>query len=803
MGQIPPEADSFQHREVADRLDRQAQDAGTVVVCQVLAGTGGIGKTQLAASYARTARDRGVQVVVWVNAATRAGVVDAYANAAVRLGLAGRDDLDHAARVFLEWAATTDRRWLLVLDDVQAHGDLRGLWPPASPAGTVVVTTRRRDLAPPGLRPSVVEVDLFTDQEADAYLRDRLGGLAADFGQRAALVGELGHLPLALAQAAAYMVQQDIDCGHYRALLAGKLLADTVPQPGDLAEDQRIVSAVWEISIDRADHDRPQGLARPLMQLASVLDPNGIPTAVFTSGTARDYIASHLPDPDGLTDQVTDQVIDQGLRLLHRYSLIDHDRGAVHRQVRIHQLIQRATRENLQSKPDHGPALFAELGQVAAYALLLTWPQIERDELGQVLRANTTALQQAAGTALCTAEDGAHPVLFRAATSLGESGQPTAAMTAYTNLHNTCQQELGPDHPDTLATRNNLACWRGEVGDAAGAAVAFEELLADQLRVLGPDHPHTLATRNNLAYCRGAAGDAAGAAVAFEELLAEFLRVLGPDHPDTLITRGNLASWRGAAGDAVGAAAAFEELLVNQLRVLGLDHPDTLATRSKLAYWRGRAGDAVGAAAALEELLAEFLRVLGPDHPHTLTTRANLAMWRGEVGDAVGAAAAFEELLADQLRVLGPDHPHTLAVGGDLAMWRGRAGDAVGAAIALEELLADQLRVLGPDHSHTLITRGNLASWRGEVGDAVGAAAAFEELLAEFLRVLGPDHPYTLATRSNLAYWRGRAGDAVGAAAALEELLAEFLRVLGPDHPHTLTTRNNLAYWRKAAEEGE
>ena len=71
---------------------------------------------------------------------------------------------------------------------------------------------------------------------------------------------------------------------------------------------------------------------------------------------------------------------------------------------------------------------------------------------------------------------------------------------------------LGPDHPDTLFTRSNLASWRGESGDPAGAAAAFEELLTDYLRVLGPDHPGTLAARNNLAYWRGQAGDPAGAA---------------------------------------------------------------------------------------------------------------------------------------------------------------------------------------------------------------------------------------------------------------------------------------------------
>jgi len=40
----------------------------------------------------------------------------------------------------------------------------------------------------------------------------------------------------------------------------------------------------------------------------------------------------------------------------------------------------------------------------------------------------------------------------------------------------------------------------------------MEELLTDQLRVLGPDHPDTLATRHNLASWRGRSSDPAGAA---------------------------------------------------------------------------------------------------------------------------------------------------------------------------------------------------------------------------------------------------------------------------------------------------
>ena len=721
VGAVPRAADSFQDREVAARLREAAEQDGTVVLTQVLAGMGGVGKTQLAAAYARQAWRDGAGLLVWVNAASRDAVVAAYADATLALGLPGADqeDPERSAQAFLAWAETTTSCWwLVVLDDVRLPGDLNGLWPLAAESaagGQVLVTTRLREAALAGAGRRTVEISVFTVQEARAYLHSVLGDRAPE-DKVDAVAAALGMLPLALAQAAAYIRNADITIGRYLDLLASRLLRDVMPEPGHLTDDHpQIVTATWELSIDQASQARPAGLARPLLQLASVLDPAGIPQQVLSSPPATAYLASALADAgsDLGTAEVDETMVDQALRVLHRCSLIDHDRGSSYREVRVHQLVQRAARENLTTRPgQQDPAPFSVLASAAAGALVAVWPQVERDEFGRVLRANANALQQAAGPALWSHDEGDHRVLFRSATSLGEAGQVTAARDVYSDLCRTALHHLGPDHVDTLTARRNLARWRGEAGDAVGATMAFEDVLANQLRVLGPDSPDTLITRAGLARWRGEAGDAAGAGAVFEEVLADFLRVLGPDHPLTLAACSSLARWRGQTGDAAGAAAATQEVLANQLRVLGPDHIHTLISRLNLAHWRGKAGDPAGAAAATQEVLADRLRVLGPDHPDTLTARAGLAHWRGEAGDAAGAAAVFEEVLADRLRVLGPDHIDTLAARGNLARWRGEAGDAAGAAAVFEEVLADQLRVFGPDHPHTLITHSHLAYWR-------------------------------------------------------------------------------------------
>jgi hypothetical protein len=636
IGAVPRPADCFQDREVADLLEGAAEDGGTVVLTQVLGGTGGVGKTQLAAAYARRAWAEGVGVLVWANAATRDGVVSAYADAALALGLllADRDEPEKSAQAFLAWAETTaDRWWLVVLDDVRSPADMAGWWPPSAESaadGQVLVTTRLRAAALAGDGRQTVQVGTFTESEARAYLHAKLGDRATDPAVADALADDLGCLPLALAQAAAYITNEDIGVQRYRDLLATRLLHEVVPEEGDLTDDhQRIISATWELSIDQADAARPAGLARPVLQLASMLDPAGIPQAVLSSPPALDHLATYLPEQGHVMDEAT---VDAVLRVLHRYSLIDHDRSLTYREVRVHQLVQRATRENLNAQAGLGPDLYAALANTVADALLDLWPEIEQDEFGQVLRANTAALHDSADTALWHQDDGAHRVLFRAANSLADTGQVTAARAAYTDLAATAHDRLRPDHHHTLVACAKLAGLRGEAGDAAGAAAATEELLTDYLRVLGPDHPDTLAARGNLALWRGDAGDAAGAAAAYQDLLTDYLRVLGPDHPHTLAASSNLAGWRGEAGDAAGAAAAYQDLLTDYLRVLGPDHLLTLTARNNLAGWRGEAGDAAGAAAATEELLTARLRVLGTDHPDTLAARNNLAGWREQAG---------------------------------------------------------------------------------------------------------------------------------------------------------------------------
>lgn len=838
VGPVPNGAACFQQRTVAADLDAALAARGTAILtgssAQILSGLGGVGKTQLAAAVARRLRDNAqLDILVWINAQSRSAIVTGYAQIGAEITGVDQADPAYGAAAFLAYLGVATARWLVVLDDLADPSDLDGWWPPATQGGQVIVTTRRRDAS---LRSHgvVLPVGLFTPWEARAYLAEQFAEDPARLDEADDLAADLGYLPLALAQAVAYIFDGDLTCAEYRVRFSDQHNAFAALVSASLPDDYSRPSAIaLTLSVEAADQLAPRGLARPLSVLLSLLNPNGVPIELMSARATVDFLTAVQPNAS-TAEPVTAGVTRDAIACLVRLNLVvlDEDATGNTRSVRVHALVQRSMRD--QTSPD----LLARAARAAADGIVEIWPEIDRDvALAQSLRSNVDALRSHAEGSLWTTE--AHTVLVQAGYSLGSAGLLQAATAYFDQLTTDASWRLGaghrdtllsraysvrwrgesgdaagaaadaevlvadlvgslgPDDPDVLAARSNLARWRGEAGDLRGAIEANRALLADQVRILGADHGETLSTRNNIAHSRARAGDPAGAVAEFEALVDDYSRVLGPQSYRTLTIRGSLARWRGVAGDVPGAVAAYRTLVPDQIAVLGPDHPITMRSRSNLASMIGEGGDVAGAVLGFEELLDDQLRILGSDHPDTLATRGNLASWRGEAGDVGKAVNEFEALAADFARVMGVDHPQTLTGRGNLAYWRQRAGDLSGAAVAFARLLSDRVRVLGADHPDTLWNRANLATLLGDAGDPGAAVQAFQEVLSDRIRVLGADHPETLSTRSSLAFWRAESGDPASAVAEFEAVLGDLVRVCGPDHPATHEAQNRLVLCRQ------
>ncbi|MDH6463104.1 hypothetical protein M2302_003289 [Micromonospora sp. A200] len=681
VGQPPPLASAFQPRRglreqiLAARrrgddivLTQPEDGAGSAAAgTQVLAGGGGVGKSQLAAWFAHDAVEHGTDLLVWVPASSPDQVITTYARAAVRVGVPGADGTDPVADAgaLLEWLHITDRTWLVVLDDITDPAHLTRWWPPHRSTGWTVATTRLQDATLTSSGRQKFDVDVYTEGESLAYLTDRLTNAQLAHlldGSAGDLAAALGHLPLALSHATAYMINQEESCAAYLARYTRReQLAELMPADADPDAYGRPVTVTLLLALDAADTTTPAGLARPALALAALLDPNGHPDTLWTTTAVTDYLTTHRTHNTG--QPVTPDQARKALRLLHRYSLLTHTPTNGPRAVRIHALTARATRETTTTNT-------ATLAHAAADALLHLWPANDHTtpDLTATLRTNTTTLADIAGDLLWHPHG--HPLLYQSGNSLLRAGLPTPATTYWHHMTEQAARLLGDEHPDTLTARANLAASYWQAGRTADAITIEEKVVADRERLLGDDHPDTLTARANLAASYWQAGRTADAITIEEKVLADRERLLGDDHPDTLTARANLASSYHQAGRTTDAITIKEKVVADSARLLGDDHPDTLTVRGNLAASYRQAGRTTEAITIGEKVLADRERRLGDEHPHTLTARANLAASYRQAGRTTDAINLLKTVVADRERLLGDEHPETVAAARALRAWQ-------------------------------------------------------------------------------------------------------------------------------------
>ena len=681
-----------------------------IAVC----GMRGVGKSQLAAAYARECEKAGWSLVAWMDASTREALVAGLAELAHEMGV--DEDGGEAAPEILAGRCVTrlnsgegDR--LIVFDNVEDFDDLTGLVPHSQGLRVLVTTTSIPDESVG----YILAVGAFTRDDSIAFVIERTG-LDDDAGA-ARLAEALGDLPVALAQAAATIkLNGYATIDEYLADLRKYRLDEVVDRlPGDNYPD--LVHAALRMActsvldlLAEEDHARGEegparaGAASVQLAALALLAPSGVP---------RPWL--HRV---GNSEPIARQAV--GALVAHSVCALSEDR----RYVRIHGLQGRVLREDYVRQPE----VFADLE--GAVVDLLKGIDMDKADTDDAQRADALdmadqlrAIAEQHGQArhsrhearidLSNVVDIVNDTFW----GLAGMGRPQTALTLEDAV-DMLTDALGPDHPITLTARSNLAVAYKQAGHVSTAIDMYEALLADRTRVLGPDHPITLTARSNLANAHREAGHVFTAIDMFEALLADRTRILGPDHPITLTVRNNLANAHREAGHVSTAIDMFEALLADCTRILGPDHPRTLTVRNNLANAHQAAGHVSTAIAMYEALLPDMARILGPDHPHTLTARSNLAVAYKQAGHLSTAIDIYEALLTDRTRILGPDHPHTLTTRGNLAAAHQEAGHLSTAIDMHQALLTDRTRILGPDHPHTLITRSHLAAARKKAQQA-------------------------------------------------------------------------------------
>jgi hypothetical protein len=322
----PPRNPHFTGRDAElGRLGRGLAGGSTVTVHSVR-GMGGVGKTQLAAEYA-LAHAGDYEVVWWVAAEEAASIPDQFAGLAAALGLEAAGD-PGAVRGRVHEALRLAAGWLLVFDNADDPGDIAG-WLPGAPQrtgvpGHVIVSTRRGGFGSLG---AVLDLDVIALADAVALLRTRVPGLDQATGE--AIAAELGRLPLALEQAAAYMDRAQEPGEEYLELLRTR--ARELYALGRVSSRADTVATLWNVSLDRAAAESPAAVQ--LLEVCAYLAPEPVPLDLFTAHPQL------LPAP--LSAAAGDRLaFTEAIGVLADYSLARRSPAG----IQVHRLVQAATR---------------------------------------------------------------------------------------------------------------------------------------------------------------------------------------------------------------------------------------------------------------------------------------------------------------------------------------------------------------------------------------------------------------------------------------------------------------------------
>ena len=315
---------------LADLDARLAVDKDALPRVVVLCGLGGAGKTSVAVEYAH--RHLGEVGVGWQLPAENPAVLAAgFGELAAQLGAA--EGTDPVAVVHGVLAACPVP-WLLVFDNAPDRASVAGCVPPAGP-GQVLITSRNQ-IWP---RSQALEVPMLDSQVAAEFLVSRTGD--ADRQAALELAGELGGLPLALEQAAAYVQATVESLAGYLSLFRRRR-ADMLGR-GEPIGYPGTVATTWRLAFEELQDSAPG--AAGLLRLLAFCAPEAIPLRLILE--PRPGLAAHLGEEVApvLGPLLEDELAaGDAIAALRRYSLISPAADGL---VSVHRLVQAVTTDQM------------------------------------------------------------------------------------------------------------------------------------------------------------------------------------------------------------------------------------------------------------------------------------------------------------------------------------------------------------------------------------------------------------------------------------------------------------------------
>jgi len=751
---------------------------------------GGIGKTELAAEYIHRNIDK-YEIIWWIRAEHHDRVRDALVGLGQRLKLLSAttdSERDRTITAVLETLQSgAPRSWLLVYDNVDSPLELQEYLPATRPEGHIIVTSRQPNW-PSYIAADSTEVSPFTVEEAVNFLRRRVPGLAV--GERLAmkedarrasearrLAAELGHLPIAVEHAAAYLVETGKGVDEYLTRFAENAHQRLGEQPAD-SDLPALVSRTWAMSITLLTSDTEH-----LSNLCSFFSPEPISAELFLQNTEG------IDEPPGLGEFLASpHRFRTAASQLHRLSLAKVD-GA-RDLIQMHREVRAVTQGRLQL--NHGDMFRAYRAAVDSL--------LARSNPGNPGRSNSDkaynlSLQhlESDNRFLHTHDPALRELIIDQVRRLHLRGGHVEAMQFGQDALRVWRGRLGNDDLQvlTLSVEVAIAMYMGDrAADAHELILRIRPLL--QCYTDGDGFKAFLLCENIYGADLRARSQFQEALELDKRILEKFEEAFGEHHERTLNVRSNIAIDYRQLGDFKKALVEDQRTFDDRYRILGPNDLFTLKSHNAVARDLRGLGLYQESLDIARKVVDAFAAPGARENPHWLHACEGFATALRKAGHHWDALWESEHVVQRCRDYLGADHMYTLRAATNLINDRRAVTDLAGAEELARETRDHCLDSSAPDDLLYAVLV-NLASVLRMVGQPEEARSFDDQARRGLIRIHGDEHPFALAANINYASDLAACGETGHAIQVGHETLEKCMRSLRELHPDTLMAAANLA----------